>query len=77
MATTMMTERGRLLHRHRRQQPAPSGLTCHRCFGAVLPVYVTSVLQDGILEQLHLCQLGSKVPNEKGTKESANGSSLP
>ena len=47
------------------------------CFGAVLPVCVTSVLQDGILEQLHLCQLGSNVPNEKGTKESANDSSLP
>ena len=47
------------------------------CFGDVLPVCVTSVLQDGILEQLHLCQLVSNVPNEKGTKESTNNWSLP
>jgi len=47
------------------------------CYQSLLPVCVTSVLQDGILEQLHLCQLGSNVPNEKGTKESANDSSFP
>ena len=55
----------------------PEANLADRCFGAVLPVFVTSVLQDGILEQLHLCQLGSNVPNETGTKESANDSSLP
>jgi len=36
------------------------------CFGAVLPVFVTSVLPDGILEQLALCHLGSNVMIQLG-----------